>query len=99
MLGVRKEEIRVEVEDGRYLVIRTDLGDDEEVSVEERRRRSFMRKFRLPEMVDVDQISAGYEDGVLTVNVPRRLASRRPRVENIVVDLAAEERNSVARAA
>lgn len=98
---MRKEEIRVEVEDGRYLVIRTELDDDddEEMEMEERRRRWFMRKFRLPEMVDVERISAGYEDGVLTVRVPRRLLSRRPRVEDIVVDWAAEERNSVARAA
>ncbi|EEF43888.1 heat-shock protein, putative [Ricinus communis] len=33
--------------------------------------KSFMRKFRLPGSVDIDGISAGYEDGVLTVTVPR----------------------------
>lgn len=86
-------------EDGKYLVIRTDFGDDEDVSFEEVMRRSFMRKFRLPELVDVEGISAGYEDGVLTVRVPRRLANRRPRVEDIIVDLSAEERNNVAPAA
>lgn len=30
-----------------------------------------MKKFRLPGMIDVNGISAGYEDGVLTVTVPR----------------------------
>lgn len=95
---MRKEEIRVEVEDGKYLVIRTDFGDDEDVSREER-GRSFMRKFRLPELVDVEGISAGYEAGVLTVRVPRRLPNRRPRMEDIIIDLSAEERNNVAPAA
>ncbi|ONK65499.1 uncharacterized protein A4U43_C07F37730 [Asparagus officinalis] len=68
--GVRKEEIRVEVEDGRYLVIRTELDgddddDDEEMEVEERRRRRrrrFMRKFRLPENGGRgEDIGAGHE--------------------------------------
>ncbi|XP_041989422.1 15.4 kDa class V heat shock protein-like [Salvia splendens] len=59
--GVRKEEIKVEVEDSRYLIIRTEAVAD----------RSFSRKFRLPERVDVEGISAEYVDGVLTVKVPR----------------------------
>ncbi|XP_057536721.1 15.4 kDa class V heat shock protein [Amaranthus tricolor] len=65
--GVRKEEIKVELEDSRYLIIRTEAVYE---SVEPAKR--FMRKFRLPGRVDLDGISAGYEDGVLTVTVPRR---------------------------
>ena len=37
---------------------------------------NFMRKFRLPGSVDVDGISAGYEDGVLTITVPRSYRRR-----------------------
>lgn len=71
--GVRKEEIRVEVEDSRYLIIRT-----EAVAVEspEEPSRSFNRKFRLPRQVDVIGISAEYVDGVLTVTVPRSFVRR-----------------------
>lgn len=72
MAGVRKEEIKVEVEDSRYLIIRTEAIDDE--SSEPAKR--FMRKFRLPGMVDIDGISAGYEDGVLSVTVPRSFRRR-----------------------
>ncbi|KAG0545126.1 hypothetical protein BDA96_02G334900 [Sorghum bicolor] len=71
--GVRKEEIRVEVEDARYLVIRTELDDDDDAGA-----RSFDRKFRLPGMVDVDGISAAYAHGVLTVTVPRMHTRARP---------------------
>ncbi|XP_078436640.1 HSP20-like chaperones superfamily protein [Wolffia australiana] len=68
--GMRMEDMRVEVEDARYLIIRTEIeeGQDGEAGT---RAREFMRKFRLPERVDVERISATYEDGVLTVTVPR----------------------------
>ncbi|CAI9772886.1 unnamed protein product [Fraxinus pennsylvanica] len=67
--GVKKEEIRVEVEDSRYLIIRTEPASTEPI-------RSFSRKFRLPGGVDVNGISAGYENGVLTVTVPRSYVRR-----------------------
>ncbi|PRQ28486.1 putative small heat shock protein HSP20 [Rosa chinensis] len=70
--GVRKEEIKVEVEDSIYLIIRTQrLDDGDEESTEA--RRTFTRKFRLPGTVDIERISAAYEDGVLTITVPRSL--------------------------
>ncbi|KAJ3705287.1 hypothetical protein LUZ61_008992 [Rhynchospora tenuis] len=73
--GLRKEEIRVEVEDSKYMVIRTELCDTgagtEEDAAERMRFRSFNRKFRLPVRVDMDGITARYEDRVLTVTVPR----------------------------
>jgi HSP20 family protein len=72
---VRKEEIRVEVEDARYLVIRTELDDDDD---DDAGARSFDRKFRLPGMVDVDGIAAAYAHGVLTVTVPRMHTRARP---------------------
>lgn len=71
MTGVRKEEIKVEVEDSKYLIIRTEAVDESTKPA-----RSFMRKFRLPGMINIDGISAGYEDGVLTVTVPRSFTRR-----------------------
>ncbi|CAN6175583.1 unnamed protein product [Urochloa humidicola] len=99
--GVRKEEIKVEVEDARYLVIRTELmdsaaageeGDDGAVGG----RRGFDRKFRLPGMVDVDGISAEYAHGVLTVTVPRMHTRARPAAGLLGAGAA---RDSAARAA
>ncbi|KAD7117952.1 hypothetical protein R6Q59_005026 [Mikania micrantha] len=71
--GVRKEEICVEVEDSRYLIIRTESADD---TVTMPGGRTFMKKFRLPDTIDVNGISACYENGVLTVTVPRSFVRR-----------------------
>ncbi|KAL3522020.1 hypothetical protein ACH5RR_014854 [Cinchona calisaya] len=71
--GVKKEEIRVELEDSRYLIIRTEAAAANEST---EAAKNFLRKFRLPDRVDVDGISAGYEDGVLTVKVPRCFVRR-----------------------
>lgn len=61
----------MEVEDLRYLKIRTEAAEESGEPAQ-----SFMRKFRLPGMVDVHGISARYEDGVLTVRVPRSITGR-----------------------
>jgi HSP20 family protein len=71
MAGVRKEEIKLEVEDSRYLIIRT-----EAINESTQPAKSFNRKFRLPGGIDIEGISAGFEDGVLTVTVPRAFSRR-----------------------
>ncbi|XP_027089409.1 15.4 kDa class V heat shock protein [Coffea arabica] len=70
--GVKKEQIRVEVEDSRYLIIRTEAATGESTEP----AKNFIRKFRLPERVDISGISAGYENGVLTVEVPKSFVRR-----------------------
>lgn len=71
--GVRKEEIRVDLEDSKFLIIRTE-------SIEgstEQPAKNFYRKFRLPDRIEINGISAAYEDGVLTVTVPKTIVRRR----------------------
>ena len=45
----------------------------------------FSRSFRLPENVDTDKISARYENGVLTVEIPQR-EEAKPRSIQVNVD-------------
>lgn len=71
----------MEVEDARYLVIRTELDAGTGTGGAVADARSFDRKFRLPGMVDVDGISAAYTHGVLTVKVPRMHTRARPVVD------------------
>ncbi|XP_062192501.1 16.9 kDa class I heat shock protein 1-like [Phragmites australis] len=74
--GVKKEEVKVEVEDGNVLVISGQRSKEEEDKNDkwhrvERSSGKFLRRFRLPEKAKVDQVKAGLENGVLTVTVPK----------------------------
>ncbi|URE16996.1 heat shock [Musa troglodytarum] len=74
--GLKKEEVKVEVEDGRVLQISGERKSEEEEKTDtwhrvERSRGKFLRRFRLPEAARVDQVRAAMEDGVLTVTVPK----------------------------
>ncbi|XP_059662404.1 17.5 kDa class I heat shock protein-like [Cornus florida] len=74
--GLKKEEVKVEVEDGRVLQISGERKVEHEEKNDkwhrvERSTGNFIRRFRLPENVKMDQIKATMENGVLTVVVPK----------------------------
>ncbi|XP_034704979.1 18.2 kDa class I heat shock protein-like [Vitis riparia] len=74
--GVKKEEVKVEVEEGRILQISGDRSVEKEEKNDkwhrvERSSGQFMRRFRLPENVNVEEVKAAMENGVLTVTVPK----------------------------
>lgn len=46
-------------------------GDDKQYSYRERRFGSFSRSVRLPAQVDDESTEANYEDGVLTISMPK----------------------------
>ncbi|KAF3650219.1 17.5 kDa class I heat shock protein [Capsicum annuum] len=82
--GVKKEDVKVQIEDDNILEIsgerikEEEKGDDKWHRVE-RSRGSFRRRFRLPENADVEEISCGLENGVLTVNVPKKETQEVPK--------------------
>ncbi|XP_031107409.1 18.2 kDa class I heat shock protein-like [Ipomoea triloba] len=74
--GLKKEEVKVEVEEGNVLQISGQRSKEQEEKTDtwhrvERSSGSFLRRFRLPENAKVDQIKAAMENGVLTVTVPK----------------------------
>ncbi|KAL2940426.1 17.3 kDa class I heat shock protein, partial [Bienertia sinuspersici] len=74
--GVKKEEVKVEVEDGNLLRISGQRATEKEEKNDtwhrvERSSGQFMRTFRLPENAKVDQVKAAMDNGVLTVTVPK----------------------------
>ena len=87
--GLRKEDVQVQVEDGRTLSI---SGQRKEEQVQrtdtwhhvERSSSQFMRKFRLPENANVDHITAKVDSGVLTVVVPK--AEKKNETRRIEID-------------
>ncbi|WVZ24881.1 hypothetical protein V8G54_003425 [Vigna mungo] len=74
--GLKKEEVKVEIEDDRVLQISGERNVEKEDKNDtwhrvERSSGKFLRRFRLPENAKVDQVKASMEDGVLTVTVPK----------------------------
>ena len=87
--GVKKEEVKVEVEDGNVLVISGQRSREKEDKNDkwhrvERSSGRFLRRFRLPENAKVDQVKAGLEHGVLTVTVPKA-EEKKPEVKAIEI--------------
>ena len=85
--GLKKEEVKVEVEDGRILQISGERSKEQEEENDkwhrvERSSGKFLRRFRLPENAKLDQVKAGMENGVLTVTVPKEEV-KKPEVKAI----------------
>lgn len=79
--GLRKEEVKVEVEDGRVLQISGERRREQEEKGDtwhrlERSSGQFMRRYRLPENAKMEEVKASMENGVLTVIVPKVEAQR-----------------------
>ena len=75
LAGMDPDDIQIEVEDN-VLTLKGERRFEEEVEDEryyrvERRFGSFQRSLALPQGVKADEIQAGYEDGILTVTVPK----------------------------
>ena len=82
---VPKDAVKVTVEDG-VLTLRGERRwerktDNTKVHIVERSYGTFSRSFRLPSDADAGKVNAGYKDGVLTVNVPKREESKPKEVE------------------
>jgi len=87
--GVKKEEVKVEIEEDRVLKISGERKIEKEDKNDtwhrvERSQGSFLRRFRLPENAKVDEVKAGMENGVLTVSVPK-VEVKKPDVKHVQI--------------
>lgn len=85
--GVNPNEVNVSVENGVLTVsgekkYERETGDEKKGNrFVERRYGRFERTIALPPSVDADKISAHYDDGVLTLELPKAPESRRRKIE------------------
>ncbi|KAL9409356.1 hypothetical protein AB3S75_047697 [Citrus x aurantiifolia] len=87
--GLRKEEVKVEVEEGRILQISGERSKKQEEKNDkwhrvERSSGKFLRRFRLPDNAKMEQVKASMENGVLTVTVPKE-EEKKPEVKAIEI--------------
>ncbi|XP_077228686.1 17.8 kDa class I heat shock protein-like [Tasmannia lanceolata] len=87
--GLKKEEVKVEVEEGRVLQISGERSKESEEKKDkwhrvERSSGKFLRRFRLPENAKVDEVKAAMENGVLTVTVPKEEV-KKPQLKPIEI--------------
>jgi len=87
--GLKKEEVKVEVEEGRVLQISGERSKEQEEKNDkwhrvERSSGKFLRRFRLPENAKMEQVKATMENGVLTVTVPKEEV-KKPEVKAIEI--------------
>ncbi|XVF55161.1 hypothetical protein PTKIN_Ptkin06aG0014400 [Pterospermum kingtungense] len=81
--GVKKNQVKLEVEEGRVLCIKAEKNMEKEVKGQtwhrvERSSGVFVRRFRLPENTKMDKLTAYLENGVLTVTIPKEEAKHYP---------------------
>ncbi|KFK27510.1 hypothetical protein AALP_AA8G392600 [Arabis alpina] len=85
--GLKKEEVKVEVEDKNILQISGERSKENEEKNDkwhrlERASGKFTRRFRLPENAKMEEVKATMENGVLTVTVPKT-PEKKPEVKSI----------------
>lgn len=83
--GVKPEQVKVEMHDGKLIVSgeRTSVHDTKDKNMHrvERTSGSFYRAVSLPIDVNVDQIDARYEHGVLHITLPKVTKQQPKKIE------------------
>jgi HSP20 family protein len=86
--GVAKENIKVSVSDENVLTIKGEKKFDKEniktCCKSERQYGQFTRSFQLPDLLDTDKIEAKYDNGVLSLNIPK-LEPVKPKEKDITI--------------
>ena len=83
--GARREDISVDI-DGAWISISARASaeqqkkDGEKVLYSERSQTSFARSFELPQAVDAGAASAKFENGVLTLTLPKKSGPQATRL-------------------
>lgn len=83
--GVKREEVKVTVEDGVLMLSGERRFEKEEKDKKyhriERAYGSFMRSFTLPEETPADKVAAEFKDGVLLVHLPKAVTPKPSPME------------------
>ena len=87
--GFSKEDFKLSVENDVLTVSAEKKSEKDEKGKKFTRREfsysSFRRSFTLPEIVDADKIQAAYENGLMTVDLPKKEEAKPQAPKQIVI--------------
>ncbi|MDP3462102.1 MAG: Hsp20/alpha crystallin family protein [Bacteroidales bacterium] len=74
--GLKKEDFKVNLDNNVLTISSEQKNENEEKSEKYTRKEffysSFSRSFTLPKTIDLDKIKAGYNNGILSLSLPKR---------------------------
>lgn len=85
--GMKEEDVSIELENnvltisGEKMEQRTEGEEERRYHVWERRYGAFRRSFTLPRTVQPDEITARFENGVLTIDLPKAAEAKGRKIE------------------
>jgi HSP20 family protein len=84
--GLKPEDVEITAENGVLTVrgekqVERKEGDESRFQTIERAYGTFMRTFQLPQGIDADQIKAEFNNGVLSLHIPKAALPQPKRIE------------------
>jgi HSP20 family protein len=84
--GLKPEDVEITAENGMLTVrgekqVERKEGDESRFQIVERAYGTFMRTFQLPQGIDADQIKAEFNNGVLSLHIPKAALPQPKRIE------------------
>ncbi|WP_299671048.1 Hsp20/alpha crystallin family protein [uncultured Polaribacter sp.] len=88
--GFEKSDFKIELNNDLLTIssekqIENEVKDDERISKQEFSYQSFTRSFTLPELVEDDKISATYENGILSLTIPKKEEAKPKPIKQIKI--------------
>lgn len=88
--GMTKEDIKVDINKDNQLVISAEKKTESEEKEERYLHKEFgytqfVKTFTLPDDVDKDAVSASYENGLLAVEIPRKVKAAAEETKSIAI--------------
>ncbi|PHS52195.1 MAG: heat-shock protein [Lutibacter sp.] len=88
--GFKKSDFNIELNNDILTIssekeINDEVKDNENISRQEFSYQSFTRSFTLPELVEDEKISAKYENGILSITIPKKEEAKAKPIKHIEI--------------